>query len=97
MTPMTTADEQATLLATDAFDALLLSSDIPTEDVVDAILTAVIPHIRADERQRCLQAVRDMPVPVTALTSAGYRTGHAAAREEALARIADLPIRVALD
>lgn len=97
MTSLSTANEQATSLATDALDALLLSEDVPSEDIVSAILTAVIPHIRADERERCLEAVRTLPTPLPALYSAGYRAGYAAAVEEALIRIADLPTRVALD
>ena len=97
MTSLASANDEATLLAADAFAALLPAPEMETAEVVDAILTAVIPHIRADERERCLQAIRDMPMPLSALYSAGYRAGHTAAREGALGLISDLPTHVALD
>jgi hypothetical protein len=97
MTTLAVANDEATRLAADALDGLGLTPDALSDDAIAAILAVVIPHIRADERERCLDAARSLQPPATALYSSVYRSGHEAARTEIVGRIEQLPLVVALD
>jgi hypothetical protein len=95
---------EATRLASDALEDLGLTAVMDqagdstlTPAVIAAVLDAVIPRVRADERERCLQAVRTLPPAVQAIYSLGYRQGHVAAQAEIIDRIEQLPLIVAIE
>jgi hypothetical protein len=105
MTTTISADEEAHLLASEALADLDLRAfaaqdsgqSITPETVVAAILSAAIPRIRQDERERCLRAARAVPPPPGSIYSPGFSAGHAVAKDAIAFAIETMPVLIALE